>query len=79
MIPPTRCRSFSLGRVSGRGHLGDLHPREGQAPCPRHLIETTARPFLPHPRHRSRSLRSSTFAAGLRPSPSRASSVNNAA
>jgi len=24
------------------------------APCPRHLIETTARPFLPHPRHRNR-------------------------
>jgi hypothetical protein len=28
-------------------------------PCPRHLIETTARPLLPHPRHRSRALRSS--------------------
>jgi hypothetical protein len=26
--------------------------------CPRHLIDTTARPFLPHPRHRNRPLRS---------------------
>ena len=32
-----------------------------------HLIETTARPFAPHPRHRNRPRRSSTFAAGLSP------------
>jgi hypothetical protein len=37
----------------------------------RHLIETTARHFLPHPRHRSRFLRSRTFAAGLSPALSR--------
>ena len=30
---------------------------------PLHLIETTARPFLPQPRHRSRAFRSRTFAA----------------
>lgn len=28
----------------------------GYSPCPRHLIEKTARPFLPHPRRRSRPL-----------------------
>ena len=36
---------------------------------PPHLIETTARPFLPHPRHLSRSLRSRTFAAGVQTGP----------
>jgi hypothetical protein len=33
-------------------------------PCPRHLTETTARPFLPHPRHRSRAFKSSTLGRG---------------
>jgi hypothetical protein len=33
----------------------------------RHLIETTARAFLPHPRHRSSALKSRTLAAGLSP------------
>ena len=48
------------------------------ASCPRHLIETTARAFLPQPRHRSRPLRSSSFAAGLSPTLSSASGVSNA-
>jgi hypothetical protein len=48
------------------------------APSPRHLIETTARPVLLHPRHRKRPLRSSTFAAGLRRALSSASGVNSA-
>ena len=48
------------------------------APCPCHLIETTACPFLPQPRHRSRPLRSRTFAAGLRPALNRASGVSRA-
>jgi hypothetical protein len=33
-----------------------------------HFIDTTARPRAPHPRHRTRSLRSSTLSRGLRPS-----------
>ena len=45
---------------------------------PPHLIETTARPFLPHPRQRSRPLMSSTFAPGLSPLLSRASGVSSA-
>jgi len=37
-------------------------------PAP-HFTETTARPFLPRPRHRSRPLRLRTLAAGLSPAP----------
>jgi hypothetical protein len=33
--------------------------------CTRHSIDTTARSFAPHPRHRNRPLRSSTFATRL--------------
>jgi hypothetical protein len=51
---------------------------DAHTPCPLHSIETTARPFLPHPRHRSRPLRSRTFAAGLSPTLSSASGVNSA-
>jgi hypothetical protein len=47
-------------------------------PRPHHLIETTAGPFLPHPRHRNRSLRPSTLVVGLGPSASRASGVSSA-
>jgi hypothetical protein len=57
-----------LGRVSGRGQLGDFHPPKGHAlghaPCPRRLIETAARLFLPHPRHRNCTLGLRTLAAG---------------
>jgi hypothetical protein len=53
-------------------------PSRAHAPCPRHSIETTARPFLPHPLHRSRPLRSRTLAAGLRPTFIRASGVSSA-
>jgi hypothetical protein len=45
----------------------------------RHLIETTARPFRPQPRHRSRSLSSSTLVPPLPPSRTRrASGVSSA-
>ena len=47
-------------------------------PRPRHFTETTARSFLPHPRHRRRPLRSRTFAAGLRPPLNSASAVGSA-
>ena len=58
-------------------------PRDGDAAndgpdyalCPLHSLETTARSFLPHPQHRSRPLRSRTFAAGLSPTLSSASGV----
>ena len=46
--------------------------------CPLHLIETTARSFLPQPRHRNRPLRSRTLAVGLSPTLSRASGVSSA-
>jgi hypothetical protein len=46
--------------------------------CPRHFTETTARPFLPHPRHRRRPLRSRTSAAALSPALSSASGVSSA-
>lgn len=49
----------------------------GRAP-PRHLLEITARPFLPQPRQRSRPLRSSTLAAGLSPARTSASGVSSA-
>ena len=39
-----------------RGRQEAAHPL-----CRRHLIETAARPLFPHPRHRTRSLRSSTL------------------
>ncbi len=40
--------------------------------------ETTARPRAPHPRHRTRPLRSSTFALGLSPNRSKKSGLSNA-
>ena len=46
-------------------------------PCPRHLIDTTARAFLPHPRHRNRPWQSRTFAAGPNPTLASASAVNS--
>ena len=51
------------------------HPH---ACCRAHFIETTACPFLPHPRHRSRPLRSRTFVARLNQSLCCASGVGNA-
>jgi hypothetical protein len=47
-------------------------------PRPRHFTETTARSFLPQPRHRNRPLRSRTSAEGLRPTLSNASGVSSA-
>jgi hypothetical protein len=73
VIPPNAAAAPSDARRSRRNQASAVY-----APGPRHLIETTARPFLPHPRHRSRSLRSRTFAAGLNPTLSRASGVSSA-
>jgi hypothetical protein len=64
-------------RVSRQGDDTGRYQHPAQS-CPRHLIETTARPFLPHPRHRSRPLRSRTFVARLNPSLCCASGVGNA-
>jgi hypothetical protein len=36
--------------------------------CHPHLTDTTVRPLAPHPRHRTRPVRSSTLARGLKPS-----------
>ena len=66
--PPTRRRSFSA----------DLSRSPDLAALPRHFTETTARPFLPHLRHRSRPLRSRTLAAALSPALSSASGVSSA-
>jgi hypothetical protein len=49
-----------------------------QAICACRLIETAARSFLPQSHHRSRALRSRTFAPGLSPSFRRASGVSSA-
>jgi hypothetical protein len=76
MIPPTRRRSFSEQLRVGLHSAGNgIRPH---APRSRHLIETAARPFLPHPRHRSRPFKSSTLAAGLRPALRSASGVSSA-
>ena len=48
------------------------------AALPTPIHRTTARPFLPHPRHRSRPFRSRTLAAGPNPALSRASGVSSA-
>jgi hypothetical protein len=59
----------------------NARPRYGcpaHTPRPRHFIETTARPFLPQPRHRNRPLRSRTLAESLRPTVSNASGVSSA-
>jgi hypothetical protein len=65
----------SLAATNARSRQRDasLHP-----PRCRHFIETTARPFSPHPRHRTRSLRSSTLVWGRRPSRRRNSGVSSA-
>jgi hypothetical protein len=76
-----------LGR-SRRRTVAPLHRCKKQDPpflvadhphacCRAHFIETTARPFLPHPRHRRRPLRSRTFVARLNPSLCCASGVGN--
>jgi hypothetical protein len=50
----------------GRRRLGKTEGH--QATDFAHLIDTTARPRAPQPRHRTRSVRSSTLSRGLRPS-----------
>jgi hypothetical protein len=45
---------------------------------PRHLIATTARPFLPHPRHRNRPFKSRTLIAGFNPTRNSASGGSSA-
>jgi hypothetical protein len=54
------------GCASSRGHRRYRRPQV-TPPWPRHFTETTARPFRPHPRQRSRPLRSRILAAGLSP------------
>jgi hypothetical protein len=49
------------------GHASLYHLRNHSADFA-HLIDTTARPRMPHPRHRTRSLRSSTLTPRSRPS-----------
>jgi hypothetical protein len=61
-----------------RFEKSDGHPVSRLRPpltLPRRLIETTARPFLPHPWHCSRPLSRVPFPLGGSPSPLRASGV----
>jgi hypothetical protein len=46
--------------------------------CRPHLTDTTVRPLAPHPRHRTRPVRSSTLAPGAQTEPGRNSGVSNA-
>jgi hypothetical protein len=73
-------RSAPDAHFTAATHLGtprSAAPGAGPAhPLGRpHLTETTARPLAPHPRHRTRDLRSRTLACQLSPSRSRKSGV----
>ena len=57
---PTRRHSFA-GVARPLAFNGGRQKRPAHPLCRRHFIETTARPFFPHPRQRTRSLRSSTL------------------
>jgi hypothetical protein len=56
----TRRRSFD-GVARPLALDGGRQKRPAHPLCRRHLIETAARPLFPHPRHRTRSLRSSAL------------------
>jgi putative intracellular protease/amidase len=56
----TRRRSFA-GVARPLAFDGGRQKRPAHPLCRRHMIETTARPLFPHPRHRTRSFRSSTL------------------
>jgi hypothetical protein len=64
-------------RPSAQVWLIGLEPAYG-AGWSSHLIETTARSFLPRPRHLSRPSRSRTLAARLNPTLSSAAGVSSA-
>src|SRR5262249_34700267 len=64
----------ALPSVEKRKKVGD---RDALIDHRAHLIETTARPFAPHPRHRRRALRSRTLITGLSPARTRASGVSS--
>jgi hypothetical protein len=63
LVPRKALGSSASRRARWRSGLGG--PTPAHTLCPRHLIEATARPLAPHPRHRTRSLRSSTVEVSL--------------
>ena len=80
MIPPSGAApSRKAGRRAVRARTAGTGPQKGRShPLPPPLIETNARPFLLHPRHPSRPLRSRILAAGVSPALTRASGLSNA-